>query len=65
MDIAVIGGGFIEWEVAENLRSGRGKCYTYRSPDQVMSPFDYDMAQILHKEILDHGINLILNDAKL
>src|SRR5690606_2932237 len=25
-------------------------------------PFDYDMAQILHKEMVDHGVNLIVND---
>ena len=28
-----------------------------------MAPFDNDMAQILHKEIYDKGVNLILNDA--
>jgi rhodanese-related sulfurtransferase len=27
-----------------------------------MNPFDYDMAQILHKEMMDKGINLILSD---
>ena len=31
--------------------------------EQVMAPFDNDMAQILHKEIYDKGVNLILNDA--
>lgn len=27
-----------------------------------MAPFDYDMAQILHKEMVDHGVELILDD---
>ena len=27
-----------------------------------MAPFDYDMAQILHKEIIDNGVDLILSD---
>ena len=62
-DIAVIGGGFIGVEVAENLRLAGKKVTLIEALDQVMSPFDYDMAQILHKEILDHGVNLILNDA--
>jgi len=30
--------------------------------NQVMAPFDYDMAQILHKEIMDKGITLVLGD---
>lgn len=30
--------------------------------DQIMRPFDYDMVQILHKEIYDKGINLIVGD---
>jgi len=30
--------------------------------DQILTPFDYDMAQILHKEMLDHGVSLILGD---
>ena len=27
-----------------------------------MKPFDADMVQVLHKEIYDKGINLILGD---
>ena len=30
--------------------------------DQILKPFDYDMAQILHKEMYDKGINLIVGD---
>ena len=27
-----------------------------------MAPFDYDMSQILHKELLDNGVELFLGD---
>lgn len=63
-DIAVIGGGFIGVEVAENLKlSNAGFHVTLvEALDQIMAPFDYDMAQILHKEMMDNGVNLILGD---
>ncbi len=61
-DIAVVGGGFIGVEVAENLRLIGKNVSLIEALDQIMSPFDYDMAQILHKEMMDKGINLILND---
>ncbi len=61
-DVAVVGGGFIGCEVAENLReSGRNVALIEAMP-QIMTPFDFDMAQILHKEMMDHGITLILKD---
>ena len=28
---------------------------------QIMMPFDYDMVQILHKEMMDCGVNLYLS----
>lgn len=61
-DVAVVGGGFIGVEVAENLRMAGKNVSLIEALDQIMAPFDYDMAQILHKEMLDHGVNLILND---
>lgn len=61
-DIAVIGGGFIGVEVGENLRlAGKEVTLVEHSP-QIMAPFDEDMAQILHKEMVDRGIQLILGD---
>jgi len=61
-DIAVVGGGFIGVEVAENLRLAGKNISLIEALDQIMAPFDYDMAQILHKEMMDKGINLILRD---
>ena len=61
-DIAVVGGGFIGLETAENLRLAGKNVTLIEASNQVMAPFDYDMAQILHKELFDQGIHLILND---
>lgn len=61
-DVAVVGGGFIGCEVAENLReSGRNVALIEAMP-QIMPPFDFDMVQILQKEMMDHGVKLILKD---
>lgn len=61
-DVAVVGGGFIGVEVTENLRLAGLNVSLVEALNQIMAPFDYDMAQILHKEMLDKGVNLILND---
>ena len=53
--IAVVGGGFIGCEMLPME-------LILPKVDQVMTPFDYDMAQILHKEMLDKGITLVLKD---
>lgn len=60
--VAVIGGGFIGIEVMENLvERGLSVSLIDQAP-QVMLPFDADMAAFLHKEIIDHGVELILGD---
>lgn len=61
-NIAVIGGGFIGVEVAENLRlAGRNVSLVEFAP-QILTPFDEDMVQILHKEMTDHGVDLVVGD---
>ncbi|MFW6287385.1 MAG: FAD-dependent oxidoreductase [bacterium] len=62
-DVAVVGAGFIGVEVVENLRHAGKNVSLIEAMDQIMSPFDYDMAQLLHKELYENGVNLILNDA--
>lgn len=62
-DIVVVGGGFIGLEVMENLRRAGKNVALVEALDQVMAPLDYDMAQILNKEIYDNGVELILSDA--
>ena len=49
-------------EVAENLELAGYEVTLVEALNQVMAPFDYDMAQILHKEMMDKGINLVLSD---
>ena len=61
-DIAVIGGGYIGVEAAENLREAGYNVSLIEATDQILRPFDYDMVQIFHKEIYDRGINLIVGD---
>lgn len=61
-NIAVIGGGFIGVEVAENLREARHNVSLVEGTEQILRPFDYDMVQIFHKELYDRGINLIVGD---
>lgn len=61
-EIAVIGGGFIGVEAAENLRKAGYHVTLIEGTDQVLRPYDYDMVQIFHKEIMDHGVELIVED---
>ena len=61
-DVVVIGGGYIGVEAAENLRKAGYNVALIEATDQILRPFDYDMVQILHKEIYDSGINLIVGD---
>lgn len=58
--IAVVGGGALGCEVAENIVLAGKQVTLIEAADQILTFFDYDMAQILHKEILDQGISLIL-----
>ncbi|PAF22103.1 pyridine nucleotide-disulfide oxidoreductase [Terribacillus saccharophilus] len=61
-DVAVVGGGFVGVEVAENLRLAGFGVSLIEYANQVMTTFDYDMAQIMHKEMADQGVNLVVND---
>ena len=61
-DVTVIGGGFIGIEVAENLKDAGYNVTLIEAMEQILRPFDYDMVQILHKELHDHGVNLIFGD---
>lgn len=58
----VVGGGFIGLEMAENLHEAGLEVTLVEALDQVMAPLDYEMAQMLHEEILDKGVALHLGD---
>ncbi|MDO5713104.1 MAG: CoA-disulfide reductase [Tissierellia bacterium] len=58
----VIGGGFIGIEMVENLVD-RGIAVTLiEAADQVMAPFDPEMAAYLHNHLREKGVELILGD---
>ncbi len=59
---AVIGGGFIGLEMAENLRHAGLEVSIIEMLDQVMAPLDFEIAQLLHENIVQNGVNLTLGD---
>ena len=61
-NIAVIGGGYIGVEVAENLRLAGRNVTLVQSAPQILRPFDFGMAQILQKEMMDQGIHVVVGD---
>ncbi len=60
--ITVVGGGFIGIEVMENLVEAGHKVTLVQSPPQILNQLDDDMVQVLHKEVMGQGVELILRD---
>ena len=56
----VVGGGFIGIEVAENLRELGIAVTLVEAAEQLMAPFDEDMAAFIHAEVRKNGVNLML-----
>ncbi|WP_300783476.1 FAD-dependent oxidoreductase [uncultured Acetatifactor sp.] len=54
------GGGFIGLELAENLLELGMEVAIVQRPKQLMSPFDADMAAMIHGEMRRHGVRLVL-----
>ncbi len=59
---AVIGGGFVGVEMAENLRERGVDVRLVEAMDHILAPFDSDMAAITQKEMRAHGVELTLSD---
>ncbi len=59
---AVIGGGFIGLEMAENLVHAGLQVSVIEAADQVMAPLDPEMAMLLHEHIRSNGVELQLSD---
>ncbi len=61
-NVAVIGAGYIGVEIAENFIHSDKNVALVEAMDQVLQPFDFDMAQIIQKELHDNGVNVVLSD---
>lgn len=61
-NVAVIGAGYIGIEIAENFVHSNKNVSLIEALDQVLQPLDHDMAQIIHKELYDNGVNVVLSD---
>jgi NADPH-dependent 2,4-dienoyl-CoA reductase/sulfur reductase-like enzyme/peroxiredoxin family protein/rhodanese-related sulfurtransferase/TusA-related sulfurtransferase len=60
---AVIGGGYVGIEMAENLKEAGIDVMLIEAADQIMGPLDIEMARILEKHLVDNGVKLITKDA--
>ena len=59
---AVIGGGFIGLEMAENLKHRGLDVSIVEMQNQVMAPLDLEMANLIHENICMNDVDLILGD---
>lgn len=60
---AVIGGGYIGVEMAENLKTAGLDVTLVEMQDQVIAPLDYDMACLVHRHMREKGVELLLQTA--
>lgn len=60
---AIVGGGFIGIEMAENLHRAGLSVTLIEMDNQVIAPIDYDMAGDVHRHIESKGVRLMLGNA--
>lgn len=58
--VLVLGAGFIGLEAVEALVKAGLRVSLVEYEDQVLNTLDYNLAQILHKELVDRGVDLRL-----
>lgn len=59
---AVIGGGYIGVETAENLRQIGVEVTLVEAAPHILAPFDSEFAILAEKELAKHGVKIVLND---
>lgn len=59
--VAVIGGGFIGLETAENLTHAGYRVTVIQRGTQVLPTLDEDLVQLVHKHLRDHHVTVLLN----
>jgi NADPH-dependent 2,4-dienoyl-CoA reductase/sulfur reductase-like enzyme/rhodanese-related sulfurtransferase len=62
-EAVVIGGGFIGVEIAENLIDRGIRTHLVEMLNQVMTPFDPEMAGIIQAHLVSGGVSLHLSDS--
>jgi len=60
--VAVIGGGFIGIETAENLTHAGYRVTLIEQGDQVLPTLDDDLVQLVHKQLRDHHVSVRLQE---
>lgn len=58
----VIGGGYIGVEMAENLRERGLEVTLVEAAPHILAPFDSEMSTYAEKELVEHGIRLLLGN---
>jgi NADPH-dependent 2,4-dienoyl-CoA reductase/sulfur reductase-like enzyme/rhodanese-related sulfurtransferase len=61
--VVVVGGGYIGMEMAENLHRRDLKVSIVEKQAQVMPLLDPEMAAPIHNALIEHGVELYLNDS--
>ena len=60
--VAVIGGGYVGIEVAENMHHLGAKVTVVEAAEQILGPLDIEMARVIEKALMDKGVGIILKD---
>ncbi|MEG1997446.1 MAG: DsrE/DsrF/DrsH-like family protein, partial [Clostridiales bacterium] len=58
----IVGGGFVGLEMAENLHQIGITVTVVESGQQVMASLDYELAQLVHENLIQNGVKLFLAD---
>lgn len=61
-DVTIVGGGFIGLEMAENLQQAGYQITIIEAAEHVLGTLDDEFAQLVHKELYDHGVQVILQE---
>lgn len=61
--VVIAGGGFIGLEMAEQFVRRGLDVTLIDGKDQVLAPIDPEMAQLVHKELREHGVKLVLGQS--
>lgn len=59
---AIIGGGYIGVETAENLRQIGIEVTLVEAAPHILAPFDSEFAILAEKELAKHGVKIVLDD---